>query len=537
MLLMVCDAVTGVTVVFISFTGRVLAVRWSVARQLLVLQLAVVLAVVLGFSVLTAVDERRDSDEATRQRVLGVAVTLADAPSTVAALLGPDPTGDLQPLTVRLRQDTGVEFITVMAPDRTRYTHTNPELIGGQFLGTIEPALRGQVLTEVYPGTLGPSIRAVAPVRGPGGEVVGLVAAGVTQRTVAELWRRQLPLIAAATAGALAVAVAVAVLLSRRVRRQTHGLAPAELRAMVEHHEAVLHSISEGLVVVDGDTVAVVNDEARRLLDLPDGPVTPADLPEFLRDPDPDVRDEVHVTDQRVLVVNHAPVLWEGRRLGVAVTLRDRTELQGALGELDSMRVFAESLRAQAHESANRLHTVVTLVEMGQAGEAVRFATEELALSQQLVDRLTAAVGEPALVALLLGKTAQAAERGVELTVTEDTALPGSVPLSARELVTVVGNLVDNALDACVAAGEEPWVEVTVAMTGEGLEIRVADSGPGMDTAAFERAQRRGYSTKSDQRGLGLALVAQIVRRHGGRLRAEVTYGSVVSVTVPVAAP
>lgn len=509
-------------------------IRWTVARQLLVLQLASVLAIVLAFSVFTALDERRDSDEQTRQRVLAVAVTLADSPSTREALLSDDPTGALQPQTVRLRDATGIEFITVMAPDRTRYTHTNPELIGQAFLGTIEPALRGETFTEVFPGTLGPSIRAVTPVLGGDGGVIGLVAAGVTQQTVAELWRRQLPLIAGGSLIALMVAGFGTFLLSRRVRRQTHGLAPAELRSMFEHHEAVLHSISEGLVVVDGETLAVVNDEARRLLGLGDGPVEPTDLPEFLRAPAPDVRDEVHVTDQRVLVVNHSPVQWEGRTLGVAVTIRDRTELQGALGELGSMKVFAESLRAQAHESANRLHTVVTLVEMGRTAEAVRFATEELALSQQLVDRLTSAVAEPVLVALLLGKTAQAAERGIELTVTEDTSLAGEAPLTARELVTVMGNLIDNALDA--AAGDDPWVEVTVTLTDAGLEIRVADSGPGMDPEAFAQARRRGYSTKSDQRGLGLALIAQIVARHGGTLGAEVTYGSVITVSIPVVA-
>ncbi len=210
--------------------------------------------------------------------------------------------------------------------------------------------------------------------------------------------------------------------------------------------------------------------------------------------------------------------------------------MQGALGELSSLQVLTDSLRAQAHEAANKLHTVVTMVEMGRAEDAVKFATNELELSQQLVDRLSTDVGEPALVALLLGKTAQADERGIELSVTEDTRLPSNaddVPLSGQEMVTVLGNLIDNAMDACDRG--DPWIEVTVSKDDHTLLIRVADSGPGMDAATFEKAMERGYSTKSDtdtEHGLGLALVAQVVKRHNGTLTADVTYGSVVTVRV-----
>src|SRR6476469_11082004 len=285
-------------------------------------------------------------------------------------------------------------------------------------------------------------------------------------------------------------------------------------------------------------------------------------LPGFLADgvaeaghgsDEPSVKDEVRVTTDRVLVVNRAPVMMGHRGAADVVIIRDRTELQGALGELDSMKVFAESLRSQAHESANRLHTIVALVEMGRGDEAVRFATTQLELSQRLVDRLTAAVQEPALVALLLGKSAQAAERGVALTVTDDTHFDTTLDtavgaeerdrdvgavLTPTEMITVVGNLVDNAFDACDK--DDPWVEVTVQQDDAALRIVVADSGPGMDEATFEQARRRGYSTKEGgvegRRGLGLALVSQPVERHRGRLTAEVTYGSVVSVTIDRAA-
>lgn len=510
----------------------------SVARQLLVLQLAVLALVIAAGTVLVGIDERRDSDDATRRTVLGIAEALAGSDSTAAALRTPDPTAVLQPRTERIREATGTDFIVVMAPDRTRYTHTDPAMIGLPFSGNIDAALDGTAFTETYAGSLGPSIRAVAPILD-GGQVVGLVSVGVTRARVADQFARGLPALLGLSAAALAVAAAGAVLVSRRLRRQTLGLAPDELRRLYEHHDAVLHAIGEGLIVIGTDDparVEVVNDEARRLLGLGDGPVTTDDLPEALRvaGPDADARGDVLLTEDRVLVVDRSPVQWEGRRIATVTTLRDRTELRTVLGELDSVRGFADALRAQAHESANRLHTIVTMVELGRPEEAVAFATEELRLSQQLIDRLTASVQEPALVALLLGKINDAAERGVELTVTDDTAL-GPTPLGTRDLVTLVGNLVDNAIDAARAV-DEPWVEVTIRQDDSNMIVEVADSGPGMSPETLARAMTRGYSTKADHHGLGLALVAQVVTRHRGTLRTEPSLGSMVVAEIPLQA-
>lgn len=510
----------------------------SLAGQAIALQILVIALIVAAGSALALFDARQDADAAAEQQVLGIATALADSPSTAAAIEGGRATELLQPVTEAVRTQTDIAFITIMAPDRTRFTHTDPSQIGGRYLGTIEPALHGETLTELYTGTLGPSIRAVAPVRNSSGEVIGLVAAGILQQSLADRWRAQWPIIAAVSLGALAVSFAGVWAIRRRLLRQTHGLRPDELRVMYEHHDAILHSVSEGLIVLDRNGVAVVNDEARRLLSLPAGRIEQSELPGFLRTFNPGARDEIHVTDDRVLVVNRSPVRGAHSDGSEVVTIRDRTELQGALGELNTLKVLADSLRSQAHEAANKLHTIVTMVEMGRADEAVTFATAELELSQQLVDRLSDAVSEPALVALLLGKTAQADERGIELTVTEDTYLPATTDddllLTGQEMVTVLGNLIDNAMDACDRAN--PWVEVTVNQTDSKLLIRVADSGEGMDANTFEKAMQRGYSTKSgadaEQHGLGLALVAQVVKRHDGSLTADVTYGSVVTVTV-----
>jgi sensor histidine kinase regulating citrate/malate metabolism len=251
--------------------------------------------------------------------------------------------------------------------------------------------------------------------------------------------------------------------------------------------------------------------------------------------------DEIHVGDTRVLVVNTSPVRSRDRVMGNVVTLRDHTELQALTGELDTVRGFAESLRSQAHEAANRLHTVVSLVELGRSEQAVEFATAELASAQRLTDRVVGSVGEPVLAALLLGKSAEAGERGVELVIGEDSVIEGTI--EPRDLVTILGNLIDNAVDAAVegAGDRPPRVAVSAGEQDGALVLEVSDSGPGVDPSAVPALFRRGWTTKSSGgpvgHGLGLALVGQAVRRNGGDVRVSAAgpdHGAVFTVRLPL---
>ncbi|WP_432561575.1 sensor histidine kinase [Kineococcus sp. SYSU DK003] len=513
---------------------------------MLLLQLLVACLVLLGATAAFGWQLRTDTRRDATVEVTDVAVAVAVSPEVRDGLSDPA-TADRAAIATyveAVRQGTGVDFITVMDRDRVRWTHPDPDRIGGQFLGHTDEAFAGGRVVETYTGTLGPSVRAVLPVRGPGDAVVGAVAVGVTTRSVTGDLLDRLPVLLAALALAFALSAAGSWALSRWVRRRTHGLEPADLTRLWEVNDAVLHSLREGLVVLDpAGRVQVVNDEARRLLP---GTRFPPALQRLL-DADQDVVDDVQVTDDRVLVVNRLDAHWEGRRVGTVVTLRDHTELQALIRDLDAVRGLAEALRSQAHEAANRLHVVVTLVEAGQPARAVEFATAELAAAQQLTDLVVADVADPAVAALLIGKSAQAAERGVELEVEPDTALADGL-LPARDLVTVVGNLVDNAVEAALEGAEPRWVRVLITGSGGAVEVRVTDSGEGLPAGWLEQAMQRGWSRKEQRlapggaHGLGLALVGQVVRRHGGTIAVEepVTLddgGGTVVVRLPVVAP
>ncbi|MEZ0580053.1 ATP-binding protein [Nocardioides sp. MH1] len=497
----------------------------SVARQILLLQVGVVVVLVVTAIGLTAYDARRDVRDHAADRAVAVAESVADSPTVRREVQRPDPatSASLQPYAEQVRVDTDTDFVVVMGLDRTRYTHPDPTNIGKPFIGDLGDAPDGRVFTQQYTGTLGPSVRAVVPVLD-GDRVVALVSVGIEVSDIDRELRRDVLAILAAAGGVLVVGLLGAALVSRRLRRMTHGMGEREIARMYEYFSAVLHAVREGLLLLDLDgRVELVNDEARRLLDLHDDVLgrhvgglglAPGLVTAVLGRATES--DDLYLAGDRMLVVSTAPALWEGREVGSVVSLRDHTELRSVTGELDVVRRLTESLRSQNHEAANRLHTVVSLIEMGRPEDAVDFATEELQVAQLLADRVVGAVDDPVVAALLLGKSAEAAERGIDLSISGSVTDTGALP--GRDLVTVIGNLVDNAFDA-VAGAEERRVRVEVHGAEHALTVAVEDSGPGIDDDTAAQVLERGWTTKAAPgagRGLGLALVVQVARRHGG---------------------
>ncbi|GAB3611910.1 sensor histidine kinase [Humibacter ginsengisoli] len=534
--------------------------RGSVASRLFAAQSVFVLALSGVALIGLWLDANQRVDQTARARTQSVAASIADDPYVVAAVQKPGPSATLEPYAVRQMRDSDVDFITIMSTAGIRYTHPDPAEIGKTYIGTIGPAQRGHSLTETYTGTLGPSVRSVFPVFGAGHKVVALVSAGVTVGSVAATVNAQLPFVVGSALVLLLLGGLEALLLHRYLNRVTHSMGPEQLERMFSYYEAVLYSVREGLLLVDADgAVTLYNQPAAQLLNLPlpdvndrraRMPVAEMPIPETLRDilaGGGRVHDLVQLTDDRVLVINQEPARAPGgsrlpARLGTVTTIRDHTELQQLTGELQTMRTLADSLRAQTHEFSNKLHTMVSLIELDRTDEALDFATEELQVNQLLADQVVGAIDEPVLAALVLGKTSQAQERGVQLRVSTESASMRP-NLNQADLVTIVGNLLDNAIDSA-ADSADSWVALELSMGSEGgvgpaFLIRVSDSGPGIAPEHEDVIFERGYSTKQSghNRGYGLALVAQAVRRSGGSIRhLKGATGAVFVVALPLPA-
>ncbi|MFE7775060.1 SpoIIE family protein phosphatase [Streptomyces sp. NPDC057445] len=319
----------------------------SVAGQVFVLQVAVVVLLVLGAILALVLQSRADTDREARNRSIAVAETFAHSPGLLATLRLPDPSRVLQPITEATRKDAGVDFIVVMDTKGIRYTHPQPERIGHRFVGTIEPSLKGKVLVESVHGPLGHEVQAVVPVTDRRGSVVALVSAGLKVQNVTGAVNRQLPVILGAGAVGLALATAGTALTTRRLKRQTHGLGPAEMTRMYEHHDAVLHAVKEGVVIVGPDgKLVLANDEAKRLLGMPSDSEgrSVAELPGLhpataaLLACGRVATDEVHSAGDRLLVVNQRPTEGPGGPMGTVATIRDSTELQALTGRAEMAR-------------------------------------------------------------------------------------------------------------------------------------------------------------------------------------------------------
>lgn len=415
--------------------------RSTASRVFVVLLVA---AVVIGALVAVfLVIEAQRSIRAEAERVTAAtSASFAASPLVIDGLRSNDQdaaTRVLEPYSLEVIAGAGLDFITVMTPDGTRITHPDADQIGGIYLGTIPGS--PQTLTEEFTGTLGPSVRTIAPVTAADGDLIGWVAAGVTTESITDTLIRRLPLTLGITVGLVALGAGGAVI-ARRVTRRIAG-------------------------------------------DLPPG------------------------------------------------------QVRDAVSSYESIRTLGEALRAQTHEHGNRMHAAVALLELGRRDEAIEILTETSRQSQSLVDQVTARRhGDPAVGALLLGKASQAKERGIDWRVHIEPDTPRT-PLSPVDAVSVLGNLVDNAMDAAVES-DDRWVQVSLRPhEGAGIVLEVSDSGPGIPPAVRERIFDQGYSTKpadAQGRGIGLALVRSVVIGAGGSVTVN-DDPTTFRVTLPAAAP
>ena len=511
------------------------------ATQVFLLQLAVIaLTLGIAFALLAGVSQRRLVEQYGK-RSLDVARVLAAAPMVrtdveQADLTMPTPeqlaAGPLQNIATKVRQGTGVLFVVITTDTGIRLTHPNAAELGKMVSTDPSSALAGREEVVQQTGTMGKSVRAKVPIyslKSP--QVVGQVSVGMSTESVYELLARDLRAAVLTGGPALLTGIVLSVLLARRWRRQTLDLQPTEMKELVRTQEAVLHGIGEGVLATDTEgNTTFVNDEASRLLEIGSATGHPVDeigltprVLEVLRSCNP--APTLATVGDRVLVVSARPVSREGSELGTVLIVRDRTDIESLTRQLDAVQVMSTVLRAQRHEFANRLHLLNGLLNSGHADEAAKYL-EELLGSGPLGSALPGidAIRDTYLQALLAAKAAGVREAGVTLQIGENTWVPGRLTLPV-DVTTVLGNLVDNAIDAA-RTGSSPakLVEVELLQQNSTLHITVADSGDGVPPELVDDIFTEGLSTKPDSdvpggRGIGLTLSRQIARSLGGDIR------------------
>ena len=515
--------------------------RLSLATQLVAVQLVLIAAVLLAVSAVSVEQTRATFERVEGRRVLASAEYLAANPTVRLKPVGQAGT-PLPPSVASLQSTTGVDLVAVADragvivvstdPRLERTTLPWPEVLAEPqraWSGTV--TIRGAELVAAAVPILSNPDQDNQPTR-----QLGIAIAAQPNLSRWSSLATAAPTLLTYLGAAMLLGIAGSLLLARWIKRQTLGMEPADMVALAEQREAIFSGIAEGVLALNTrNQITFVNPLAATLLSLPVNSVGQSlddlgiggRLRDVLTDAGEHDPDEVVIRAGRVLVLNRMPVVHNGRSIGSVTTLRDRTELAKAESEIGAFRGTTDLLRAQAHEFGNQLHTISGLIEIGDYDEVVTFvdtlvekrASLDLAIARRVRDRSVAA--------LLLAKAALAAEKKVTLRISDRTGLTPLKSDSSFDVATVLGNLIDNGIDAVVAEGKsDPWVGVEIRQSDTSVELVVTDSGPGIEAELATEVFEHGFTTKAAQggeRGIGLALTLLICKRRGGEVVAQNT--------------
>jgi two-component system, CitB family, sensor histidine kinase MalK len=481
------------------------------------------------------------------EKTTDIARIIANSPIVIEGLTGHRDEQEIQIFANKIMDVTKVDFITVMDMNGIRKSHPNPANIGKRFVGGDENhVLNGNEHISIAKGTLGVSLRTFVPVVGTDGKQVGAVSVGILLVNITQaIGDSRMTIFTGISLGGL-VGLAGAFFLARKIKKILFGLEPNEIARLLEERSAMLQSTREGILAVDQKgSITLVNAEALRLFHQagiegePIGKNVADYLPnsrmnKVLENGQPQI-DQEYDLGLHTLMVNRVPISISGKTVGAIATFRDKTEVRKLAEQLTGVQMYVEALRPQAHEFMNKLHVILGMVQLGCYDKLAPYITQIADHHQKEVGFIVRKVKNPVLAGFILGKLSYAREVDTELTLSGDSILPQPEQSEVtHECITIIGNLVDNALDA-VQECPRKSVDLYLQYEDNLLTIVVSDTGTGIPEELSRHIFTRGFSTKGDNRGLGLFLVQRSIERLHGTLAftSNTESGTICTVEIP----
>ncbi|SMQ76755.1 two-component system, CitB family, sensor kinase [Bacillus sp. OV166] len=482
-------------------------------------------------------------------KALSVAQSISNMPDIQKAFSSSNPAASIQPIAEKIRKQVGAEFIVIGNRKEIRYSHPDPNRLGQKMVGgDNDRVFKGESVISESIGTLGPSLRGKAPIFSDG-EVIGVVSVGYLQTDINKEVSKIRRKIFMVTMIILLGGLLAALLISLNIKRAIFGLEPKEIAWMYQEKHAILESIHEGIIAVDTNgRITVVNETAHKFLNVPkevllrgkriEDVLENTHLYEVVRTGLAEYDREFAIFGE-VFLVNRIPIFnKKGEVIGAVASFRNKSELSNLIQELSHVKAYAEGLRAQTHEYSNRLYTLLGLIQLGSYKEAIDFISREVDVAQGFISFLMKEIPDPIIAGFILGKVSLSSELKINFTIDRESSFM-DVPaeISRDTLVTIIGNLVNNAFDAVRENGkEEKRVSLFLTDLGKELIIEIEDNGKGIDPILSEQIFQDGFSTKNRQSnaGIGLSLVKKAIKDLGGYITFSSNEGAGTIFTVAI---
>lgn len=501
----------------------------SLHTKIILLIGIVVISSLLVTNVLISRDIASQTKHSLSEKVTDIGRIVANSVIVIEGLTGKRDQAEIQTFSNRIKDLTNVSFVVVLDMNLIRKSHPIPSRIGQSFLDREDASasLSGKEYISIAVGVLGEALRVFTPVYDYDGKQIGVVTVGIALDDVGKAVKQSRSVIYLSMILGIVIGIIGALLLARHIKKILFGLEPFAIAKVLEEQNAMLQSVREGVIAVDREgIITLVNSEARRLLQLADSSEEIVGkcasdhmwiLEETLRTGKAQL-DEHYSINGISLVINCVPVVVDDYVVGVVATFRDKTEIQQLVEQITGIQLYADALRAKSHEFKNKLHVIQGMIHMGYYDQLNEYIKQISIQHQKEIGFIVRRIKSTVFAGFLLGKISDAREDDVELILNEESYLAETEDSELiHSLITIVGNLINNAMEASIQA-EVKKVELKIEQTEEQILIELTDSGQGIPPTFRREIFVKGFSTKGENRGLGLYFVTQHVDKWKGEI-------------------
>ncbi len=520
--------------------------RWPLERKIMVLVCTLITIIMLMVTVVYMYFERKQAQDIVGQQALTTALTVSEIPVVKQVLAENASASDMQRVVETIREKSGAEFIVIGDVDGIRYTHPTKEKIGKAMVGgdNEEALINGKSYVSMAEGSIGESVRGKTPIVNESGEIIGVVSVGFLLTEIDSTYQEGLIGILLWLLFIFIIGVGGSLMLTRNIRKDTFGLEPYQIARIYKERGAVLEAISEGVMATDQDgRVTLVNQSAKEILGIEENAIghpiqniLPGSTIASVMEREAAEGQYETVYGGQQLVVRYKRVDDEGRYGGKVASFQRRSEIQELISTLSEVQQYSHDLRAQTHEYTNKLYAISGWLQLGKIKKAMAFIHEETGQQKAYERVLFEQIHDPTIQAVLIGKLSKASEKKITFALDETSAIQYEWPQEAASpLVTIIGNIIDNAFEA-VAGQTNPRVQVYTTDIADDLILEVSDNGKGIPPEMMERIHEQGFTTKEgSDRGFGMSLVHASLRELGGSLEiaSDEQEGTVVTVYIP----